>query len=275
MSFFKRMLSSVGIGSAKVDTVLERDKYSPGELMEGVVKIKGGSTEQQIDGLYFSVQCTYEAVVKMPDFEFDEEDEGFFIDDEEASEQEVTKTAVLEKFKLKDSMAIGPGDEEEIPISFTLPWKTPLTMGKTKVWLRTGLDIQKGLDAGDRDYIEVVPDGRVAALFDALGELGFELTEAECEAVPSKWRGVPFAQEFEFKAGRGEFRGQINELEIVCYPGEFDVEVHMEIDRKTRGIASFFSEMMGKGEEKTRFIFKDDDLPDLTGKVCEAIEARF
>ena len=35
MGFFKKMLSSVGIGSAKVDTVLDKEECVPGEMIEG------------------------------------------------------------------------------------------------------------------------------------------------------------------------------------------------------------------------------------------------
>lgn len=41
MSFFGRMLASVGIGSAKVDTVLEKVTYMPGEVVRGAVRIQG------------------------------------------------------------------------------------------------------------------------------------------------------------------------------------------------------------------------------------------
>ncbi|WP_094047458.1 MULTISPECIES: sporulation protein [unclassified Cohnella] len=39
MSFFGRMLASVGIGSVKVDTVLGRATYAPEEIVRGVVRI--------------------------------------------------------------------------------------------------------------------------------------------------------------------------------------------------------------------------------------------
>ena len=52
MSFFNKVLASVGIGSAKVDTKLETDVSTPGRQIKGVVEIQGGSTQQQINDVY-------------------------------------------------------------------------------------------------------------------------------------------------------------------------------------------------------------------------------
>ncbi|WP_461671282.1 sporulation protein, partial [Mycobacterium tuberculosis] len=52
-------MASVGIGAAKVDTLLERASYSPGEDVRGVVRIYGGSVDQQIDGIDLSIMTYY------------------------------------------------------------------------------------------------------------------------------------------------------------------------------------------------------------------------
>ena len=46
---FKKLLASVGIGSAKVDTQLVSDQLLPGEEVRGKVVIQGGGAEQQIE----------------------------------------------------------------------------------------------------------------------------------------------------------------------------------------------------------------------------------
>lgn len=264
MSLIKRMLSSVGIGAAKVDTILETDTFAPGDSVEAVVKIIGGRTEQQIDGLYFSINSTYKAEVEVDDGEGEE------------GEMDVTKIAVLDKFKLSDAFVIGPGEEKEIPLSFQLPLDTPLTLGKTKVWIKTGLDIKKAIDPGDKDYIKVVPGNLAGPLFDALNGLGFQLVNADCEAVSSGFwkRSRPFVQEFEFKPFGGPFQGKLDELEIVFFPGEDAMEVLMEIDRKARGIKGFFAEMMDMDETKMRFTFGPEDVPDLADKLHEMIDSQ-
>ena len=48
---FKKILASVGIGAAKVDTVLETEHLQPGQKFNAVIVIKGGDVEQDITGL--------------------------------------------------------------------------------------------------------------------------------------------------------------------------------------------------------------------------------
>ncbi|GAA3326685.1 hypothetical protein GCM10020331_063590 [Ectobacillus funiculus] len=43
----KIFLASVGIGAAKVDTVLQRDEWAVGEEVKGLVHIAGGAVEQK------------------------------------------------------------------------------------------------------------------------------------------------------------------------------------------------------------------------------------
>ncbi len=264
MSFFKKMLSSVGIGSAKVDTILEKNQFEQGETIEAIVKIKGGKVEQQIQGLYFSVHSTYEGTVMKRDQQTGE-----------MEEEDVTRTAVILKTKLSDEFTLHPSEEKEIPISLTLPLFTPLTVGKTKVWIHTGLDIPKAIDSGDRDDIKVLPEKKVKALFRALEELGFVLREAECEEAGTNLHGgPPFVQEFEFKPMSGNFRSKLDELEIVVFPFEEEAEVFMTIDRKARGFGSYLSQMTGRNEEMIKFVFTEDDIPHLADMIGDLIEDR-
>jgi len=56
---FDKMLSSFGIGSAKVDTKLHKNSYIAGEELTCVVEITGGKVEQKIDEIYLSVKTKY------------------------------------------------------------------------------------------------------------------------------------------------------------------------------------------------------------------------
>ena len=58
MSFFNKMLASVGIGSAKVDTKLEKSSYEAGEQIKGEVEIYGGNVEQQVNAIYLTIYTT-------------------------------------------------------------------------------------------------------------------------------------------------------------------------------------------------------------------------
>ena len=251
MSLLKRVLSSVGIGAAKVDTVLINERFRPGDLLEGTVYINGGDVEQQIDAIYFSVHTTYEV----------ETDDGT-----------TTRTATLAKHQLSDNLTVEPGQQYELPLSFQLPWHTPLTVARTQVWLQTGLDIKQAIDPGDKDIIDVVPDDRIVALFDALQSLGFTLYQSDCEQAPARWRRrQPFVQEFEFKPTQGRFRGVLDELELICFTDQHQVEIWLEVDRKARGLGSLLSEMMELDESLVQMTYTDADPDALRDRLEQLI----
>lgn len=256
MSFMKKMLSSVGIGSAKVDTVLDHNEFVPGEVMSGVVQLKGGSIAQSIDEIYFSIHCNYEGEYRSGDGET----------------KSTTKVAVLDKFCLGESISLSPGEVMEIPIELELPYDTPLTYGKTQVWVQTGLDIKNAIDPSDRDYVSIVPDHLSHALFSSLRELGLDMVDAECEEVRSYSNRLPFIQEFEFKARSGPFYRRIDEIEIICFPDGNHLEVLMEVDRKARGFTGFLAEALDRDEVNVRFNVSEANLHSLTEEIHNLID---
>jgi sporulation-control protein len=253
MSFFNKVFASVGIGGAKVDTRLEKDRIMPGEEVRGVVQIRGGSTEQNIDDIYLSLHTTY---IK------------------EADDKKYTATAQIDRFRLTQSFVIKENETKEMPFSFRLPLETPLSMGRTKVWVNTGLDIKNAVDPTDKDYLTVVPNPLMDGILNAVSGLGFRLREAECEQVPRHLRrNLPYVQEFEFVPVSGPFRGRLDELELVFYPkNENEVEVMMQVDRRARGLGGFLSEAMGMDETYVRMTIHAADLPSLKQKIQAAVE---
>jgi sporulation-control protein len=223
----KRVLSSVGIGSANVDTILPKTSLHPGETVEATVEIEGGSTEQEIDSIYFALMTRFRT------------EDGY-------------KQAVIDKFHVAEAFTIDSGERREFPVDITVPYSTPLTMGGVKVWLKTGLDIDWAVDPKDTDHIEVKPDDRMGALFDAVESLGFGFYSAEVEKAPFG-RSQPFVQEFEFKPRSGRFRGQFDELEVICAPSDDSVRVMLEIDRR----GGLLSEWAGTDETKTNLTVTD------------------
>ncbi|WP_079509433.1 sporulation protein [Mesobacillus jeotgali] len=252
MSFFNKVFASVGIGAAKVDTKLEKDRVMPGEEVRGVVEIRGGNTEQKIDDIYLSLHTTY---IK------------------ESDDRKYTATAQIDRFRLTQSFIIQENETKEIPFSFRLPLEMPLTLGRTKVWVSTGLDIKNAIDPGDKDYLMVVPNQLMQGVFNAVSDLGFRLREADCEQAPRHLRrNLPFIQEFEFVPSSGPFRGRLDELELVFYPNsENEVEILMQVDRRARGIGGFLSEAMGMDETYVRMNIHASDLPSLQHTLQNAI----
>lgn len=253
MSFFNKAFASVGIGAARVDTKLEKDRVMPGEEVRGIVMVRGGNTEQNIDDIYLSLHTTY---IK------------------EADDKKYTATAQVDRFRLTRSFMIKENETKEIPFSFRLPLEMPLSMGRTKVWVSTGLDIKNAVDPTDKDYLTVVPSHVMQGVFNAVSDLGFRLREAECEQAPRHLRRhLPFVQEFEFIPASGPFRGRLDELELIFYPtNENEVEVLMQVDRRAKGLGGFLSEAMGMDETYVRMNIHVSDLPSVRQKLQTEID---
>lgn len=229
--FNKVMASALGIGGAKIDTIVHTKNIVPGKRIEGICKIKGGNIEQYINDISIGVYTSYE---------------------QEVDDKTISKVQRIQEHIIKIDKNILPDEIHEVKFSFILYKRVPVTMHKSKVWLSTYLDIKSGKDTSDRDYINVGFNDYMQNVVDAISELGFSLREVENEYCKSKLNGFNFVQEFEFVPIRGSFRNRLDELELVFIPTNTHVDILLEADRKARGLMSLISESMGLDESKLR-----------------------
>ncbi|WP_251553782.1 sporulation protein [Neobacillus muris] len=253
MSFFNKVFASVGIGAATVDTKLEKDTYMPGETVKGVVAIRGGKVDQQVDEIYLNLNTTYLR---------------------ESDDRKYSVNAVIDSFRLTTPFLIRVNESKDIPFTFDLPYDTPLSIGRSKVWISTGLEIKGGADPSDKDYLKVIPNPLMSSVFHAMDSLGFRLREADCEEVPRRLRGrLPFVQEFEFVPVSGPFRGRLDELEIVYFPsGTGTLDLMVQVDRRAQGLAGLFSEALGVDETNVRMMVSNADIPYMQQKLHSLIQ---
>jgi sporulation-control protein len=235
-----------------VNTKLSKGQYIVGEKVTGVVEISGGNVEQPIDEIYLSLLTTYM---------------------KESDDKKYTQTGVIAKVRVLEKLSIGPNETKEIPFTFTLPFDTPITLGRTKVWIHTGLDIKNAVDPTDKDFIEVTPPPIVKAVINSVQELGFRIREVECQEAPRYLRGkLPFVQEFEFIPTSGKFRGKLDELELIFIPRSVaSVDIVMQVDRRARGLGSFLAEAFEMDESNVRLTVSQSDIPTMTNKLVEVI----
>lgn len=217
------VLSSIGIGSATVDTVLDSETIHPGESVDLHVEIEGGSSPQEIDRIYFQLQTRYLSG-----------DGGY-------------ETATIQEAVAEKEFTVEPDEYREFPASMTLPDVTPITRGAVSVWLKTGLDIDWAKDPQDRDEIDVVPTEKMAAVLDAVEGIGFAFSESDCKQA-SVYSPAPFVQEFEFEPTNTTWRRRLDELELVFAPLADELEVHVEVDRRE----SVYTDLTG-GDERTEW----------------------
>lgn len=251
-----RLLASIGIGSAKIDTILEKTRFEPGEQIRGTVNIQGGSTEQRIDAIQLSVMTEYIR---------------------ESNDQKHKQHAELGRFHISNPFTVEAGEQRSVPFSFQLPYRTPLTIGRAPVWVKTELDIRGAIDPNDNDRIEVVPTHAIHTILEALNVLGFSFRKAECEYASRLGGGQPFVQEFEF-IPTSHFRGQLDELEVMFYPSANKLDIILQIDRKARGLGSLFAEALDWDESFVRCSFTREQLsagPNAVAQSLAAIISRY
>jgi len=251
MSIFNKVLASVGIGSAKVDTVLEKNLYTAGETVYGKVVIQGGNTEQEIDSINLALKTKYL---------------------KEFNDSKYYEDGIICSFAITESFTIKADERKEIPFNFQIPYLTPVSIGKSKIWLHTGLDISMALDPTDEDYITVQPSPLAQSVLDSVNSLGFRLVEVENEK-PSRGLGAntAFIQEFEYRP-TGEFRNYLDELELTFIRQSADEATFvMQVDRRARGLSGLFSEALEMDETFVRVTVTTQDIPNMRSLVENTI----
>lgn len=194
---FGKLKASLGIGAAKVDTVLDSMSVFQGDTLKGTVHIKGGDVEQQIDAINLKL-CTEVKVES----------------DESTSYQDF----IIGKLQAVQPFVIQPNETKQVPFEFRLNDETPITAlnvlkNLCHVWVETTLDIDFAIDPKDRDFVEVKPLPVVAKVLSAIEQAGFAMVKADVEK--GHLRGGNFSsksgcyQEIEFRSN-----GFINRKEI-------------------------------------------------------------
>lgn len=264
MSIFKKMLASIGIGAAKVDTRLYDDNVIPGGLLNGEVDVTGGNVSQEIDEIYLYVATQYKR----------ESGDGFASAKSIRTYREECK---LLKHRVSEAFTIQPKENRVIPFSLTVPYETPVTFSSSEVYLRTGLDIAMAINPRDWDNIQVHPHPLMQKVLDAVNYLGFHLYQVDCEYNPRLGEIFPFIQDFEFRP-MGKYLERLDELEVIFYLQPNQLEVFLQIDKRVRGFGSLMEEAFNLDERYTRFYVRPEDLEyptnNLADKIDEIIQSR-
>lgn len=197
----KRLLSSLGIGAATVDTILPQADVTPGEPVDLTVELTGGDAAQHIGGLYFTLKTA--------------------VDGDEW---------VVDQFDFDGSFTLAPGEERREQLTIPIPLWTPVTRGGPRVWLETGLDIDWAFDPTDSDDVPVEPDNFVAAVFAAADDLGFSFASSSLQETP--WLDDrPFAQRLVFTPGE-RYEADVSELVLTTIPRAADLRLYIEVKQR-------------------------------------------
>jgi len=223
---FKKLLSKLGIGSAKINLVLHHPHVRVGEKIEGEFFIEGGMTEQHIRKLDVELRLIVHA----------------------NGQQHRQTVAVI---PVAPSFTIQPGERKVWPFSYTLPLHLPITRYGVEYVFVTRLDIADGVDAFDQDAIRILPPVPLEKVFYALDKLGFR-------EKPTSGKITAHGQEFAFFPTEA-FRGVIEEIECFAFLEEHGIRLQLEVD-VLNGILGF-----GERELKRDVFFSYDEVNDVEG----------
>lgn len=238
MGFFKKTLATtMGVGGAKVDTVLKNSTVVPGGVVEGVFKIKGGKVEQKINGIIIDLSVNYTS-------------------SSGDSKARLTHTLPSIKFPLKH--VVKPGSYQEAAFSFRLDHNFPISIKKHKTKLKTRLDIEGAVDDTDGDELNVEANIYMQNVLDAFKNLGFKLNEIENERKSIKER-LPILQEFEFIPVSGKFKKKLDEVELIFTGDSTGIKLFIEVDRKVKN-PTFLCELFELDEKHVNLYFSYSEL---------------
>jgi sporulation-control protein len=239
------LLNRIGIGSAEVDTILETETVQPGDSVRAHIEIEGGSDDQEVDDIELAVMTRYEV----------ETDEGTSY-----------RNASIHETELTNGFTIESGEQRTIDAGEVhIPPTTPPTIGNTKVWIQTGLDIDWSVDPTDQDHLAVQPGPYVSALMGAVENLGFTLSEVENVKAPG-FGSSGFAQEFEYRPTHGSrYASDLDEIELFPARQGNGLNVTVEVDK--RGSSLFESD-----ESHHQMTITTTDAAQISDQVSRLID---
>ncbi|MBD1383628.1 sporulation protein [Metabacillus arenae] len=125
----RKIMSKLGIGSAKIDLILNKETYRRSDIIEGVYKIQGGTIEQKLKRIESELVQTQE-----------NNEEG---------------NVILTNLILT-SDTVFADHEKVVTFSCKLPGDIPLSNEEISYKFVTRLVFDDGVDSLDHDKIEII-----------------------------------------------------------------------------------------------------------------------
>lgn len=228
---FKKLLASIGVGNARVDTRIGNPELAPGQLLQGQVLVQGGQSAQDIEKIELVLMTQAE---------------------DERGDNERTVAWPLCRLPVSGPFSIAAGETRYFPFQMTLPLETPVNALRTRsgqtplVWIHTDLAIAAGVDSDDRDQLLVLPGAALQTLLDAFARLDWYVHGSDVE-LGSARVGMANStlgcyQEIELRPHGGNWR--IEEIELTSVCDGRDTHVLIEVDHRLGG-DHFYSLVMG------------------------------
>jgi sporulation-control protein len=125
----RKYLSLLGIGSAQIELILQKDRFRPGDPVQGYFLIKGGTIEQQIK----QIDCDL-----------------VLIDKRKRKEKVLDTTTILLTTRIDSE------ESNKVEFTFQLPSSVPVSTEEISYRLKTKLTFTKGVESIDQDIIRII-----------------------------------------------------------------------------------------------------------------------
>ncbi|WP_394236424.1 sporulation protein [Niallia oryzisoli] len=129
----RKTMSLLGIGSASIDLVLEKETYSPGEQVSGHFLLKGGTVDQTISRIHCDL---------------------IVVDTETEQETIVDTVTILTSRKIQ------PNQEDQLSFTFTIPDGTDQSRKDQYYYFKSKLVFHEGTESKDHDIIYLKPKSK-------------------------------------------------------------------------------------------------------------------
>jgi len=232
---FRKFLSKLGVGSAKVNLVLQNPQVRLGEEIVGGFFIEGGSVEQQINKLDVDLRLSVNI-----------------------NSQVHTETVAT--IPVSSSFVIQPREKKTLSFSYRLPIELPVSREGITYTFVTRLDIAGGVDTLDHDVIQVLAPFPLEKIFYAFNKLGFR-------EKASSGKLTKYGQQFSLFPTE-QLKEAIQEVEVISFIEREGIRLYLEVD-----VYAGFPSLKEK-ELKKEVFFSNEDLANpeiLTAKLLAAI----
>lgn len=243
------MASALGIGGIKVDAIVNTTYTYPGGTVEGVIQILGGDVKQSISSVVLEINTTYDKCTGV--------------------KSDIVVESI-QKITVPINRKVSEHENIEVPFSFIVPSNCPVTTNRNPIWIGSQLEIDMAVDSKDKDYITVQNTDEMNNVIQALENLGFRSREINNIASKSKIAYYNFLQRFQFVAVDGDFRGEIDELEVVFFKDNYGLTIYLYINRGVR--QGVLDKAFGDDEDKQiKIEFTQAELEDcnVISKIIE------
>ncbi|HEV7720237.1 MAG TPA: sporulation protein [Iamia sp.] len=209
---FKKLKQAFGVGGPSVDTVLAAPSVYPGGILQGEVRITGGSEPRDFNHLTLSLAATVEV---------------------ESGDDEYLSRLLFANLQVAGAGRLEANVNTAIPFQMEVPWEAPFNnlrgrrFENMKLGVQTRFDLPGGRDATDFDPIDIHPLPVHDAVVASMERLGFTLKSADLEKGTIAGSSLGFYNEVEFRG-----QGKIPEAELTFVTGPVETRVVVELQRR-------------------------------------------